>query len=94
MRTKVPQTLSDEETGKLFSSLDQNKTAGCRNAAVLLLFLDTGLQSSELRGLRTEDVHMEDQWRKVMGKGQKERIVPSVTRRTKCQRGAQARTSG
>lgn len=73
---KVVETLSDEEIVRLFSVVDQNTSPGCRDAAILLLLLDTGLRCSELLGLRTEDVHMEDRWLKVMGKGQKERIVP------------------
>ena len=41
--TKVIETLSDEEIGRLFACLDQNTSAGCRDVAILLLFLDTGL---------------------------------------------------
>ena len=72
--TKVVKTLSDDEIRRLFSCLDQNTSTGCRNAAVVLLFLATGLRCSELIVLPSEDVHIEDQWLKVMGKGQKERI--------------------
>lgn len=61
-------TLSDEEIERLFSCLNQNSDTGCRNAAILLLFLDTGLRCSELINLVPEDVHLEDQWLKVMGK--------------------------
>ena len=63
--------------------LSQNTSAGCRDAAILLLFLDTGLRCAELLHLGTEDVHIEDQWLKVMGKGQKERIVPFGSRAAK-----------
>ncbi len=73
---KVIEALTDEEIEQLFSSLDVNGDVGCRNAAMLMLFLDTGLRSSELLGLQLEDIHLEEQWLKVMGKGQKERIVP------------------
>lgn len=81
--TKVLTTLSDEEIRALFASLDQNSGAGCRNAAILLLFLDTGLRCSELLNLHANDVHIEDRWTKVMGKGQKERIVPFGNRAMK-----------
>lgn len=73
---KVIQTLSDKEIEQLFSCLDQNTSPGCRDAAILLLLLDTGLRCAELISLQTDDVHLEDQWLKVMGKGQKERVVP------------------
>ena len=81
--TKVVKTLSDDEIRRLFSCLDQNSSTGCRNAAMVLLFLDTGLRCAELIGLLSEDVHIEDQWLKVMGKGQKERIVPFGSRAAK-----------
>lgn len=77
---KLLQTLSDSEIQELFSALDQNCAAGCRDAAMLLLFLDTGLRSAELLNLKVPDVHQDDQWVKVMGKGQKERIVPFGSR--------------
>ena len=80
---KVIETLSDEEIGRLFACLSQNTSAGGRDVAILLLFLDTGLRCAELLHLGTEDVHIEDQWLKVMGKGQKERIVPFGSRATK-----------
>jgi site-specific recombinase XerD len=80
---KVIEALTDEEIEQLFSSLDVNVDVGCRNAALLMLFLDTGLRSSELLGLQLEDVHLEEQWLKVMGKGQKERIVPFEAKATR-----------
>lgn len=80
---KVIEALTDEEIEQLFSSLDVNVDVGCRNAALLMLFLDTGLRSSELLGLQLEDVHLEEQWLKVMGKGQKERIVPFGAKATR-----------
>ena len=80
---KVLETLSEQEIKRLFASLDHNTVAGCRDAAMLLLFLDTGLRCGELLGLATDDVHIQDQWLKVMGKGQKERIVPFGNRAAK-----------
>jgi site-specific recombinase XerD len=68
-------TLSDEEIASILASLDRSTMAGSRNTAILVLFLDTGLRLSELVGLKTKDIHMEDQYVKVMGKGSKERMV-------------------
>jgi len=89
-RMKVPkaprtilETLSEEEIKSLFACLDQDTPAGCRDAAILLLFLDTGLRRAELLDLSPDDVHVQEQWLKVMGKGQKERIVPFGTRASK-----------
>ena len=41
-----------------------------------MLLLDTGLRISELVNLKMDDVHMDEGYLKVMGKGKKERIVP------------------
>ena len=44
---KVVETLSDEEIALLFGALDQNSSSGCRNPAILLLFLATLLGGHE-----------------------------------------------
>ena len=80
---KMLETLSDEEIRRLFDCLDQDTSAGCRDAAMLLLLLDTGLRCAEILHLWAEEVHLGAQWLKVMGKGQKERIVPFGTRASK-----------
>ena len=80
---KILETLSEKEIKSLFACLDQDTPAGCRDAAILLLFLDTGLRRAELLDLSPDDVHVREQWLKVMGKGQKERIVPFGTRASK-----------
>ena len=43
-----------------------------------MILLDTGLRIGELVNLKMEDVHMDEGYLKVMGKGKKERIVPIV----------------
>ncbi len=80
---KVMTTLSNEEIERLFACLNLNSSYGCRDAAVLLLFLDTGLRCAELVNIEVPDVELEDRWLKVMGKGQKERIVPFGSRAAK-----------
>ena len=44
--TKILETLSDQEIRRLLASLDQDSSAGCRDAAMFLLLLDTGLRRS------------------------------------------------
>ena len=80
---KILKTLSQEEIQQLLASLDQSTSGGCRDAAMPLLFLNTGLRSSELLHLTEQDLHFADQWLKVMGKGQKERIAPFGTQASK-----------
>jgi len=41
-----------------------------------MILLDTGLRTGELVNLKIDDVHMDEGYLKVMGKGKKERIVP------------------
>jgi site-specific recombinase XerD len=80
---KVMVTLSAEEIQKILDSIEKDTLTGHRNEAVVLLLLDTGLRCAELVGLRIDDVFLKDQCLKVMGKGQKERIVPFGNRSTR-----------
>lgn len=73
---KVIVTLSELEIRRILSSVEQNTLTGYRNTAVILLFLDTGLRCAELVGLRMDGLFLKDQCLKVMGRGQKERVVP------------------
>ncbi|MFC1870817.1 tyrosine-type recombinase/integrase [Chloroflexota bacterium] len=68
-------TLSDEEVTSIMASQNHSTINGSRNLAIIALFLDSGLRLSELVGLKARDVHPEDQYVKVMGKGSKERMV-------------------
>lgn len=68
--------LNDVEIAAIFSAIDANTLAGARDVCMVTLMLDTGLRSNEVVTLTTKDVHLEDGYLKVMGKGQKERIVP------------------
>jgi len=81
---KMLQTLTSEEIARMLSCLNVNTQSGCRDAAIVSLFLDTGLRRAELIGLKMADLHMEDGWLKVMSKGQKERrIVPFDNKATR-----------
>jgi integrase/recombinase XerC/integrase/recombinase XerD len=73
---KMIEVLSNEEIDRLLASIDLSLAAGSRDLALITLMLDTGLRLAELIALRVDDVYFEDQWLKVMGKGQKERFVP------------------
>ena len=73
---KVMQTLTPEEIARILACFNTNTATGCRNAAIMCLLLDTGLRCGELLQFKRADLHLEDGWLKVMGKGQKERIVP------------------
>jgi len=75
-QTKVVEVLTEEEITKILGCINSNTASGARNYAILMLLLDTGLRSSELRNVEVKDVNIEGGYLKVMGKGGKERIVP------------------
>jgi len=72
----IIEPLTIEEVERLFSKISQNTVLGARNAAILALLLDTGLRLLELITLKVQDVHLDQRYIKVLGKGAKERIVP------------------
>jgi site-specific recombinase XerD len=76
IQQKVKEVLTDEEVQRLVSVFDQDEPFGARAYAAIWTFLDCGLRAAELCGLRTEDAHLEQGYLKVLGKGNKERLVP------------------
>lgn len=68
--------LEDQEIAWLFSHLDQDTAPGARDAAILALILDAGLRLSEIVDLLEANVHIQEAYLKVVGKGNKERLVP------------------
>ena len=82
-RLKIPKAndirmepLSNEEITRLMACVNLNLEIGCRNAAIIWLFLDTGLRCAELVGLEMNNLFLETGCLKILGKGRKERIVP------------------
>ncbi len=73
---KVVEILSDEEIEKLMQSMNTNTEMGLRNSCLCALMLDCGLRSSEALMLDYDNIHISQGIIKVLGKGQKERIVP------------------
>jgi site-specific recombinase XerD len=76
IQRKVVQVLTEEEIGRILAHFDQDDPFGARNYAIVWTMLDCGLRASELCGLRIEDAHIEEGYLKVLGKGNKERLVP------------------
>lgn len=73
---KVISTLSDEEILSILKTFNPKKPCEARNQTIFMLLLDTGLRIGELINLKMEDAHMNEGFLKVLGKGNKERIVP------------------
>ena len=73
---KLIEPLTEAEVAVIMSTMDAQTSWGSRNTTIALMFLDTRMRLSELQTLDLKDLHLEDGYAKVMGKGQKERIVP------------------
>ena len=73
---KLPEVLSIEEIDSLLAAIDLSKNEGHRNRAMLETLYSCGLRVSELVGLRFSDLFFEEGFIRVIGKGNKERLVP------------------
>jgi len=77
---KAPKTLieilTEDEIQQLLAVPSTTSRLGARNRAMVTLLLDTGLRLSEMIHLMLFNVHLEEGYCKVEGKGAKERLVP------------------
>ena len=73
---KLPEVLSVEEIDKILSAIDLSKPEGRRNKAMLEVLYSCGLRVSELVGLRISNIFRAEGFIRVIGKGDKERLVP------------------
>ena len=73
---KLPEVLNVDQVSRLIAAPDVNKPTGLRDAAMLELIYAAGLRVSELINLRIAAVNLEAGFVRVLGKGNKERIVP------------------
>ncbi len=72
----LPKTLTEDEVIKLLAAPDRKKLIGMRDKAMLELMYATGIRTSELVSLKLNQVNFEQGLIRLMGKGNKERIVP------------------
>lgn len=73
---KLPEVLSLEEINRMISIIDLSKPLGHRDKAMLETLFSSGLRVSELVGLNISEIYFKDEFLKVKGKGNKERLVP------------------
>ena len=69
--TSLPHWLSAEQVKKLMGAAEN-----ARDYALIDFMYSSGCRVAEVVGARIEDVRWDEQWVKVIGKGQKERLVP------------------
>ncbi len=72
----LPKSLTEEEVEALLSVADDSSSEGLRDRAMLELLYATGLRVSELVGLTFSQVNLNQGVVRVLGKGNKERLVP------------------
>jgi integrase/recombinase XerD len=73
---RLPRSLTSEEIARLLAPLASEDPADLCDQAILELAYASGLRLSELRQLRLEQLHLEAGFVTVIGKGNKERVVP------------------
>jgi integrase/recombinase XerD len=73
---KLPDTLSTKEIDELISNIDLSKDQGERNVAIIELLYGCGIRVSELVDLKISDLFFEENFIKVTGKGNKQRLIP------------------
>jgi len=73
---KLPEVLSLQEIDQMLGVIDMSKPMAHRDKAIIETLFSCGLRVSELVGLHVSDVFFKDEFVKVTGKGNKERLVP------------------
>ncbi len=73
---KLPEVMTIEEIDALIAEIDLGSNEGHRNKAILETLYSCGLRVSELVNLRFEDLFFDEGFIRVIGKGNKQRLVP------------------
>ena len=73
---KLPDTLNVHEIDRILEAIDHAKPEGMRNRAMLETMYSSGLRVTELVALKLAHVHFDVGFLRVIGKGNKERLVP------------------
>ncbi len=81
---KLPSTLSLEEINLMIQSIDRTKKESERNIAIIETLYGCGLRVSELTELKISDLFFTEDFIKVTGKGNKQRLVPVSDINKKC----------
>jgi integrase/recombinase XerD len=76
LKRKLPDTLSYEEIESIINQIDLSKPEGGRNKAILETMYSCGLRVSEVVNLKISNLYLDVGFIRVIGKGDKERLVP------------------
>ncbi len=72
----LPEYLTTEEVDQLENAIDLSKWEGQRNKAIIEVLFSCGLRVSELVNLKLSNLFEEEKFVRILGKGNKERLVP------------------
>jgi integrase/recombinase XerD len=73
---KLPDFLSIEEIDKILAAIDLSTPEGTRNKAIIEVMYSSGLRVSELVNMQISLLHLNEKIVRVIGKGNKERLIP------------------
>lgn len=76
LKRKLPEVLDVNEIDAMVAMIDHSKPEGMRNKAIIETMFSCGLRVSETIGLKFSDISFIDEFVRVLGKGNKERLVP------------------
>ena len=76
LQRKLPSTLSLDEINLMIKNIDKTKKESERNIAIIETLYGCGLRVSELIDLKISDLYFSEDFIKVTGKGNKQRLVP------------------
>ncbi len=76
LKRKLPEVLDVHEIDLMVEQIDHSKPEGMRNKAIIETMFSCGLRVSELVGLKFADISYTDEFVRVIGKGNKERLIP------------------
>lgn len=80
---KLPAVLSQVEIEKIIESIDRSDQLAERNKAIIETLYGCGLRVSELTSMKLTDLYLDDGYILIIGKGNKQRLVPISQRITK-----------
>ncbi len=72
----LPDVLSEEEVAAIIDSVNISTWQGLRDRAILEILYGCGLRVSEAVAMKISNLHFDDGFIRIMGKGKKERIIP------------------
>ena len=72
----LPEVLSIDEIDRMMAGIELGKPSGHRDRAIIETLYGCGLRVSELTGLEMNNLHPDERYIQVTGKGNKQRLVP------------------